>query len=96
MLQSEEDIRLITLQIAEGFRNQYHIEWPRIRRLLVEVESSEHRQQLARTEPEVARLFEMHTTAEREERGRELAMSVAVARAVVFGWGLIYQTLHRP
>ena len=94
MFQSEENIRLITLKIAEEFRNQYRVEWPRIRRLLVEVESSEQRRQLARTDPEAARLFEMHTAAEREERGRELAMSAAVAHAVVLGWSLL--TSHHP
>ena len=87
MFPSQENIRLLTLQIAEEFDNQYQAEWARLRQVLVDVESEEQRQALAIDEPEVARLFEMHTQAEREERGREPAMSTAVARAVVFGWG---------
>ena len=70
--------------IAKEFRAEYQRHWKHIQSRLRVMESDDDRKERARTEPEIARLWEMSTLEEKEAGGRELATSWAI------GWAIIY------
>ena len=70
-------------RIGAAFRDGYRREKKHMSEILVQMESPEERQRLAVAEPELAKHFEQHTTAEREVIGQELAMGTGVAHAIL-------------
>ncbi len=74
----------LTLRIADAFLREYRDQLDHIESSLQMMESPETRQEVANTEPEIAKLYEEGASEEKTVRTQELAMSMAVARSIIF------------
>ena len=74
----------LTLRVADAFLREYRDQLTHVESRLQMMESPETRQEVADTEPEIAKLYEQGDSEGKAARTQELAMSVAVARSIIF------------
>lgn len=75
--------------VAEQFRLAHKSQSEQVAKAIEDMESTESREKLAKDNPALARALEGSTREDRDARGAELALSLAVGFAVVWGkWNL--------
>ena len=75
------------VQIALRYELGYLRQKERADQILEQMEALEYREELAKTNPELATLLEGHTRGEREQREELLCTALGVAHAILYALG---------